>query len=258
MNTTLAKKQREYFETFPKAEECQIWIDFDGTITKKDTLDELILKYSIDDSWELIEKRWQAGLIGSRQCLEEEFALLRIPREELHKCIENIEVDDGIFELLNIIKTYSIPIAIVSDGVDLFINQILDNNGIHDITIRSNSIEYNEPYLKLICPNTNDNCVVDSAHCKCLSMDSLKAPGKKSIYIGDGLSDLCAAKHSDFIFAKGALAKNLFAEGKLFFEFKNITQIVNFIIKKWEVYMIFFICHDFFTRIMPVCIDFFD
>ena len=258
MNSTLAEKQREYIETFPKAEECQIWIDFDGTITKKDTLDELILKYSIDDSWELIEKKWQAGLIGSRQCLEEEFALLRIPKEELHKSIENIEVDAGIFELLNIIRTKSIPIAIVSDGVDLFINQILNNNGIRDITIRSNTVEYNEPHLKLICPNNNPDCAVDSAHCKCLSIDSLKVPDKKSIYIGDGLSDLCAAKYSDFVFAKGTLAKSLSAEGKLFFEFKNLTQIVNFIIKKWEVYITFFICHDFFTRIMPAFMDIID
>jgi 2,3-diketo-5-methylthio-1-phosphopentane phosphatase len=235
MSGTLAEKQREYFETFPEAGQCQIWIDFDGTITKKDTLDELIFKYSVDDSWKLIEKRWQAGLIGSRQCIEEEFALLRIPKEELHKSIENIEVDEGIFNLLKIIKTYSVPIAIVSDGVDLFINQILKNNDIHGITIRSNSIEYKEPYLKLICPNSNNNCRVDSAHCKCLSMDALGEPEKKSIYIGDGLSDLCAAKHSDFIFAKGALAKSLTSEEKIFFEFKDLTQVADFIIKKWGI-----------------------
>ena len=235
MNSTPAEKQKKYFETFPEAGQCQIWIDFDGTITKKDTLDELIFKYSVDDSWKLIEKRWQAGLIGSRQCIEEEFALLRIPKEELHRSIKDIEVDDGIFHLLKIIKTYSIPIAIVSDGVDLFINRILENNGIHGIPIRSNSVEYKDPYLKLICPNSNANCGVSSAHCKCLSMDTLGEPDKKSIYIGDGLSDLCAAKHSDFIFAKGALAKNLTSEGKLFFEFKDLTQIADFIIEKWEV-----------------------
>ena len=235
MDNTLPKKQREYFETFPEADQCQIWIDFDGTITKKDTLDELILKYSVDDSWKLIEKRWQTGLIGSRQCLEEEFALLRIPKAELHKSIENIEVDDGIFDLLNIIKTYSVPVAIVSDGVDLFINQILKNNGIHGITIRSNTIEYNEPYLKLICQNSNVNCSVGSAHCKCLSIDTLREPNKKSIYIGDGMSDLCAAKHSDFIFAKGVLAKKLTAEGRLFFEFKDLAQIADFIINRWKV-----------------------
>ena len=235
MNSTVAEKQREYFETFPEADQCQIWIDFDGTITKKDTLDELIFKYSIDDSWKLIEKRWQAGIIGSRQCLEEEFELLRIPKAELHKSIENIEVDDGIFDLLNIIKAYSVSITIVSDGVDLFINQILKNNGIHGITIRSNTIEYNDPYLKLICPNNNVNCAVDSAHCKCLSMDTLREVNKKSIYIGDGLSDLCAAKSSDFIFAKGTLAKNLTTEGKLFFEFKDLAQIADFIIEKGNI-----------------------
>ena len=235
MNSTLAQKRKEYFETFPEAGQCQVWIDFDGTITKKDTLDGLILKYSVDDSWKLIEKRWQAGLIGSRQCLEEEFALLKIPRAELHKFIENIEIDDGIFALLNIIKARSISVTIVSDGIDLFINQILANNGIRNITVRSNTVEYNEPYLKLVCPYSNADCEVSSAHCKCLSMDTLGAAGKKSIYIGDGLSDLCAAKRSDFVFAKGVLAKNLAAKGKLFFEFKSLAQIADFIGERWGV-----------------------
>jgi len=233
MNSRLVQRQREYFDTFPEMGECQVWLDFDGTITKKDTLDSLILKYSIDDSWKLIEKRWQAGLIGSRQCLEEEFALLRIPGAELYRFIESIEIDEGIFDLLSVIKAHSIPVAIVSDGIDLFINQILANNGIRDVTVRSNTVEYNEPYLKLICPYSNADCPVNSAHCKCLSIDTLGTPGKKSIYIGDGLSDLCAAKRSDFVFAKGVLAKNLTTSGNLFFGFTNLAQVADFIGKRW-------------------------
>jgi len=234
MNNKSAQKQREYFETFPEAEQCQIWIDFDGTITKKDTLDGLILEYSVDDSWKLIEKRWQAGLIGSRQCLEEEFALLRVPKAQLDKFIETIEIDEGIFDLLDAAKTYSAPIVIVSDGGDLFINQVLANNAIRDITVRSNKVIYDEPYLKLTYPYNNPNCAVNSAHCKCLSMDTLGTPNKKSVYIGDGLSDLCAAKRSDFVFAKGVLAKRLTAKGELFFGFENLAQVADFIIQKWK------------------------
>jgi len=66
-------------------------------------------------------------------------------------------------------------------------------------------------------------------------MDTLREVNKKSIYIGDGLSDLCAAKSSDFIFAKGTLAKNLTTEGKLFFEFKDLAQIADFIIEKGNI-----------------------
>src|SRR5208337_922479 len=165
MNNLLRKYNYPEDITLPEVYISQVWIDFDGTISERDTLDELISKYSINDSWKLVEERWHAGLIGSRQCLEEEFALLRIPASELHSSIEGIGVDKGIFNLLNIFDTFSIPVAIVSDGVDIFIKQILKNNGISGIPIRSNTIEYTEPFLKLKCLHNNPDCDSKAAHC---------------------------------------------------------------------------------------------
>ncbi len=233
MNKQISVKEKKYTDSMPEAEISQLWIDFDGTITKKDTLDELIKNYSIDNSWELIEQRWQSGFIGSRQCLEEEFALLRIPKSKLHKAIENIEVDEGIFELLKIMRSHSIPVAILSDGVDIFIKQILKNNGITGMPIRSNTIAYNDPYLKLLCPHSNPKCDVGAAHCKCSSMYALGSFDKRSIYIGDGLSDYCAARHSDFIFAKGALAKRLEKENIPFCEFNDLSDVSETLVEIW-------------------------
>jgi len=233
MNNMILVKERNYLDCLPEAMDAQLWIDFDGTITKKDTLNELIENYSIDNSWELIEQRWAAGHIGSRQCLEEEFALLRIPKDELHTAIERIEIDKGIIKLLKIAKSHSLTVAILSDGVDFFINQILKNNGITDVAIRSNSIEYTEPRLKLICPNTNPKCRVGSAHCKCSSIAALGDSDKKSIYIGDGRSDLCAARHSEFVFAKETLASCLEKEGINFYEFNDLTEIADILTDSW-------------------------
>ena len=67
----------------PEAGAAQVWLDFDGTLTRRDVLDDLIVRYARDESWKLIEERWQAGLIGSRQCLSEEFALLDVSHGEL-------------------------------------------------------------------------------------------------------------------------------------------------------------------------------
>src|SRR5208283_2141501 len=114
----------------PSAEECQVWIDFDGTITQKDTLDELINKYSIDNSWETYEQQWQAGTMGSRECLEKEISLLKIPSAELEKVITDFRVDSCIHNLLQLLQDFNVPVAILSDGIDSFIKQILYNNGI--------------------------------------------------------------------------------------------------------------------------------
>jgi 2-hydroxy-3-keto-5-methylthiopentenyl-1-phosphate phosphatase len=218
----------------PQARECQVWIDFDGTITQKDTLDELINKYSVDNSWELIERQWQAGLLGSRECLEKEFSLLKIPSAELERVIQDFRVDSGIHNLLQLLRDFNVPITILSDGIDIFIEQILYNNGISDILIRSNTMLYKEPRLELKCPHNDPGCDVNAAHCKCSSISKLGDPHKRSIYIGDGHSDLCPARKADFIFAKNALAQCLNKEKRPFVGFSDLLDVTSFLSAKWN------------------------
>src|SRR2546423_5439290 len=83
----------------PRAEAAQVWIDFDGTLAGRDVLDDLIRRFSIDDSWKMIEERWQAGLIGSRQCLEQQLALLDLSNEELNGFLDSVPLDPGAVNL---------------------------------------------------------------------------------------------------------------------------------------------------------------
>ncbi len=114
----------------PTPSACQVWIDFDGTITRRDVLDELIVGYARDDSWKTVEELWQSGKIGSRQCLAQEFALVRISDPELYDFLQGIEIDPGISVLIAILDRWRVPRAIVSDGIDSFIQQILSRNGL--------------------------------------------------------------------------------------------------------------------------------
>src|SRR5262249_37911490 len=60
----------------------------DGTITRSDVLDELIARFAEDDSWKRIEWLWQSGRIGSRACLEREFALLRAEADQIEQLLK--------------------------------------------------------------------------------------------------------------------------------------------------------------------------
>ena len=40
----------------PLPARSQLWIDFDGTITRQDVLDELIRRYAADDSWKSVAR----------------------------------------------------------------------------------------------------------------------------------------------------------------------------------------------------------
>jgi 2-hydroxy-3-keto-5-methylthiopentenyl-1-phosphate phosphatase len=220
--------------TVPPPSRCQVWIDFDGTISQKDVLDELIGRYSIDDSWEIAEQQWQAGLIGSKKCLEIQFSLLRISKAELENVLDGIELDDGFLPLLEIFSSLSIPVTVISDCVDFFIKRILERHGITDISVRSNTAVHRGLRLELQCPHSSTQCSSAAAHCKCSSITALGKAGRKSIYIGDGLSDLCAAKKMDFVFAKNALARRLEQESIGFVKYSNLNDVADFLSRAWQ------------------------
>jgi 2,3-diketo-5-methylthio-1-phosphopentane phosphatase len=222
----------------PKPEKCQVWIDFDGTISKKDTLDELILRFSVDDSWKEIERQWREKTIGSKECLEREFSLLRVSDEQLAELLDSIGVDNGLFEIMNICEQLSIPVAVLSDGIDFFIKRILSSNGIFNLPVRSNTVKKNENgSFLLVCPHLDPCCGVKAAHCKCSSMKALGQPGRKSIYIGDGRSDLCPAKKADFVFAKNALAQCLREENADYIEYANLSHVSSYLTSAWEQHL---------------------
>lgn len=204
---------------------AQVWIDFDGTITERDVLDELIKKFAVDLSWHEVERLWSTGKIGSYECLRREFDLIRIGEAELEKFLRTIPVDGGVWGLFEMLEGSGVPFAILSDGIESFIRKILSREKPITATIRSNRVEQAGNRLSLVCPHRVEACESRAAHCKCASAKALQTESRVSIYIGDGRSDLCPARKAEVVFAKGALARLLTAEGKPFIAFETLADV---------------------------------
>ncbi|MBV8780113.1 MAG: MtnX-like HAD-IB family phosphatase [Phycisphaerae bacterium] len=217
----------------PAPSAVQMWLDFDGTITRRDVLDELIQNYAINDSWKLIEERWQAGLIGSRECLRQEFDLIRIAPDALERFLDTIEIDSGLLRLLDTLRTWNVPVMILSDGIDRFIRAILKRHGIGNLVIRSNALAVRSDRMSLRCPHEDAGCESAAAHCKCASASELLQPGRKAIYVGDGRSDLCPARKCDVVFAKGVLASSLAREGINFVPYTTLADVAATLEASW-------------------------
>lgn len=213
--------------------DSQVWIDFDGTISKRDVLDELIRQFAKNDSWRLIEERWAAGLIGSYDCLREEFALLRVAAPELTDFVRRIPIDPGFGPLLQLLRTRHVPVAILSDGVERFIRLILAENGLSHIPIYANRIAHRGERLSLRCHLRSGNCESGAAHCKCSTASRLGFPERKNVYIGDGRSDLCPAGKADVVFAKGVLAQELSRRQFPFIPYSTLTEVVARLERTW-------------------------
>ncbi len=223
----------------PAADHAQVWLDFDGTITRQDVLDQLIYAFAENDSWKLIEERWQAGLIGSYECLKQEFAVLRVQQLQLDPFLETIEIDSGFASLLASLQRHQVPVAIVSDGIDRFIQQILARLPAalrpRSEDVRSNSITFTtDGSLQLDCPHREIDCESGAAHCKCASIAAVGHPARQPIYVGDGRSDLCPARKISCVFAKNTLAKILQFEGRSFHPFATLHDVAGILEDAWN------------------------
>ena len=56
-------------DRLPPPDGLEIWLDFDGTLTQADVVDALVRRYAASEHWRELEYAWQAGRIGSRECL---------------------------------------------------------------------------------------------------------------------------------------------------------------------------------------------
>jgi len=194
-------------------ENITVFCDFDGTITKKDTVDHFLGVFA-DKKWLEIEKLWKNGEIGSKECLTKQFECIDyISENQLDNFVENIEIDDyfiNFIEILNIFENLNqkkINFYIVSDGFDFFINSTLKKYGIRSfINVFSNKLNFHKGKLIPAFPFHKHGCKKNAGLCKCEIIEKLKQE-RRVLYIGDGTSDICASGLADILFAKDSLAK---------------------------------------------------
>jgi len=183
---------------------AKVLLDFDGTVTVKDTVDAILERFA-EPAWRDVEEDWKNGKIGSRECLARQTALIRATPKEIDALIDGIEIDPGFDEFMQTCKRLNVGVTIVSDGYRRSIERVLNRAG-RALPSRSGVLEYcGRRRWKLISPVSRADCSSGSNTCKCMVASEINVP---TILIGDGRSDFCVANEVDFVFAKGSLARH--------------------------------------------------
>jgi 2,3-diketo-5-methylthio-1-phosphopentane phosphatase len=189
-----------------------ILCDFDGTISVEDVIDSLLDRFG-RPGWEVLERDWRAGLIGSRECMAGQVALLEMTRAELDAHLAELWIDHAFPGFVAKARELGMPIRIVSDGLDYAIHQILGRYGLDDLPLAANHLAPATPprQWRLTSPFQAEGC--RSGTCKCACAEQARRDGAKTLLIGDGASDFCAADRVDFVFAKHRLIEHCRAAG---------------------------------------------
>lgn len=198
-----------------------VYCDFDGTITKKDSVNTFFEMYA-HEKWLEYEDLWMKGLISSRENAIKQVALIRkLTQQEFDKYIEDIEINDYFLEFYQFLKQKNVKLVIVSDGFDIFVKEILKRLNINDVEYYANRLIFENGLFKIEFPNYTSECIKGSGTCKCS-----KVKEKDFCYIGDGNSDLCVAKKAKYLFASKYLEKYCSKENIKHYSFENFGDII--------------------------------
>jgi len=210
-----------------------VFTDFDGTVTQLDVTDEILTQLA-HPSWREVEQEWTRGLIGSRECLERQIALVDASADELHALIDAVPVDPAFATFCRFARRRGIPLYVLSEGFDYWIERILKRAGVNGPVrngthMFSSALRLEGRRLIPSFPHSAPPCEHGCATCKAALIRRLGKGNYPVIFVGDGLSDRFAVEEADVVFAKRQLLAYCQEHGKAcrpFSTFADVEQAI--------------------------------
>ena len=202
-------------------------IDFDITISKKDSTDVLLETHQPEFKQEL-RKRYRAGEYSIREFIKYGLGSLNITKEQYIQTLqENVTIDETFIDFVK----SGTEFKIVSAGARLNVQGTLSKYGINlpDSEVISNDLKFSGTDKNQI---TVENPFLDKEGYygvdKKEAVENYKKKGYKTYFVGDGPSDYKALEVADFAFVrKGTRAVKFCEENGIdFFEFDNFNEIL--------------------------------
>ncbi|MCK4857791.1 MAG: MtnX-like HAD-IB family phosphatase [candidate division Zixibacteria bacterium] len=204
----------------------RVFSDFDGTISLPDVGATLFNHFAGQRNYGTV-RLWMEGRISSRECLTRECTYITASREEMVAKLNQIEVRTGFNQFLELLNSNAIPLHIVSDGLDFYINAFLDKSGLHNLDVYSNRACFIHQRLYPVFPYFDKGCGFCGT-CKGERMESLSKDGELKVFIGDGYSDRCALGVADLVFARADLAKLCREKEIDYLSFNDFLEIADY------------------------------
>jgi 2,3-diketo-5-methylthio-1-phosphopentane phosphatase len=191
-----------------------IFVDFDGTIVIQDTAQVALDRFG-DPEWIRIDEAYERGEMTFEESLRQEFAMLKAPEEVIiNELSRSTELRPNFGRLVDYCQRQSIPLTVLSGGLDFCIRHFLNQTGwlkfvgIYSPTSKYTQNGYAVTFPPMFAPastNFKDDLVRHE-----------RKNGSRAYFVGNGFGDFSAAKESDVVFAiKGSRLAELCREHSL-------------------------------------------
>ncbi len=183
-----------------------------------------ILDEYAEGDWRAMLADYRAGKMEVGEFNTRAFAMVRADETTLTAFIRGkVRLRPGFPELVAYCREQGHGIVIVSNGLDFYIRTILADAGISGITVHAATTRFDAagPDVRYIGP---DGGRLESAF-KTTHMETYRRPGRKLIYLGDGLSDIFPARIADYVFACRELVQICRRENVPHTPFETLFQV---------------------------------
>lgn len=203
----------------------KIFIDFDGTITKRDVGEAFVNTFGDPVKIRQIVQDWIEEKITSPESWYLMFDTIKaLDFDKFLEFLEEIEIDPTFRDFVEYCRENRFEIRVLSDGFDIYIKRILEREGLGSLEVYCNRAEINEGRLKPFFPYGDEHCRF-CGNCKRNHLLSKSGDEDYIVYIGDGYSDKCPVQYCDFIFAKASLLKYCEVNRITYFPFRDFQDV---------------------------------
>jgi len=210
----------------PADRKLAVFCDFDGTFSVQD-VGSTLARQRLAERRRALWARFEQGEFTAWTYAEALFGGFVLPREELARFLETIDLDPGAKALVEWCDRAAVPFEILSDGFDWNLDRLQAIHGVR-FAYRANRLRYEGDVWRIEPGAPNPACDCGTGVCKrgLIAEHRRKHPDAFCVHVGNGrVSDRCGALEADLAFAKDTLADALRERGHPFVPFETLDDV---------------------------------
>lgn len=195
------------------APDLAVVCDFDGTIAEQDVCLSLLETFA-GDGWRQLEADYEQGRIDLPTCLVGQVATFAAPLDTLVAWArQNARLRAGFPEFVAFCRQQSLPLLVVSAGLDFYIQAILEREGLQDLDVTCIATEAPAGRVQVRLPLAGYADLGSLSDFKEVVVHQQQQQGRRVVFVGDGSTDFNAARSADLVFARDKLLAHCRREG---------------------------------------------
>ncbi len=207
----------------------RVFCDFDGTVCQTDVGRTLFKTFVGEAKAGEIVQRYFSGEISARESLRRECsAVAPLPVSRLEAFVDQFSVDRFFRPFVDFCRAAEIPVMILSDGLDFYVERILHAGGLGHLPWYANHLELKKEgdlvRLEVSFPYADSECE-QCGNCKRNHILTGSADEDIIVYVGDGISDRCPIRYADVVFAKSGLIQYCQQANISYFDFEHFGDV---------------------------------